>query len=41
MGWGHAVHVDEHGEHDLLTRVMGPRKMIVIGEAVMRHGTGL
>jgi len=41
MGWGHAVHIDENGERDLLSRVMGPRKMIVIGEAVMRHGTGL
>jgi hypothetical protein len=41
IGWGHAVHVDEKGVRDLFSKVMGPRKMIVIGEAVMRNGKGL
>lgn len=41
MGWQNAIHVDERGEHELLAKVIGPKRMIVVGQAVMRNGKGL
>jgi hypothetical protein len=41
LGWANALHVDEKGEYELLSTVLGPKRLIVVGECVLRNGHGL
>jgi hypothetical protein len=41
LEWGNGIHVAENGGQTSLVQALGGKKLILLGQCVLRHGTGL